>query len=255
METNYKGNANKSGVYRIINRKTGRIYIGSAKIFKSRYYQHIGSLRKGTHHNKFLQNDFNKCSSEDFLFEVIEVVNGSTIERRNKEQIHLNENFLLGPNICYNNAKKTVVVDFVKKRGPLSEEVKQKLSNSLKGRKVWNKGVYGYSMPPCSQEKKDKITKAHKGKIIPREIVEKARLARGDYSGAASSNTKVFTNLCLVSPDGILYTQIDCLVVFCQEHNLHYKCMWKVLNRLTASHRKWKLLDYVHKSKIAASIL
>lgn len=86
METVYKEQSLKSGVYKIYNKLNGRIYIGSAKEFKSRYKGHIYSLRNNKHSNKFLQNDFNKCGEENFVFEVLEVVAGDKLIRTNREK-------------------------------------------------------------------------------------------------------------------------------------------------------------------------
>jgi len=249
METNYKEHSNKSGIYKITNKKNGRVYVGSAKHFKSRYYHHIASLRKGTHHNKYLQADFNKCSPEDFLFEVVEVVVGDMEHRRFVEQTYLNENLSRGQELCYNLAKSTVLY-----QGPriceVSKETRKKISDSKKGGIPWNKGVYGYTMPPCSEERKKKIGLAHKGRKLPKEQIEKMRRTKtGMNTGSSSPNNKVYTNIKLVSPCGVVYTQVDCLLDFCKKHNLHYKCMWKLLNKKTPSHRKWRLIGYVPKAR------
>jgi len=105
MKTNYNGHANKSGIYQIKNLTNGRIYIGSAKLFKTRYNHHIVSLRKGTHHNKFMQRDFNKCGEDSFIFEVIEVVVGdSRFDRLLIEQKYIDIHYDNGKS-CYNAEK------------------------------------------------------------------------------------------------------------------------------------------------------
>ncbi len=105
MQTNYNGYSLKSGIYQIRNLSNERIYIGSAKEFKSRFVTHISSLRKGTHHNKFLQNDFNKCGEEAFVFEVLEVIEGeSRFERLLVEQKYIDVYYDNGKS-CYNAEK------------------------------------------------------------------------------------------------------------------------------------------------------
>lgn len=244
MEIKYNGHSTKSGIYQIRNLNNGRIYVGSAKHFKSRYYQHIATLRKGTHHNKFLQNDFNKCSEEAFVFEVLEVVIGSSDDRKQTEQVYLDENFLRGSDLCYNAIKTSTVYEYKAKRKTPSDETKRKISESRKGIPAWNKGVYGYQGSPCSEEKKAKISKANKGRKVPRELVEKQIAARGDYSGLKSHNAKTLTGLNLISPDGLRVETIECLTVFCLERGLNQRCMWKVVNRKTASYKGWHLEDY-----------
>ena len=80
MEYKYEGYSFKSGIYKIINKFNGRIYIGSAKRFIERWKSHTSSLRTQKHSNKFLQADFNKCGEDAFVFEVVEVTDGKTKE-------------------------------------------------------------------------------------------------------------------------------------------------------------------------------
>lgn len=58
-------------VYRIVNLKTKRVYIGSTSNFQVRKHEHFGSLRKGNHHNVFLQSDFKIYGETSFFMEVI----------------------------------------------------------------------------------------------------------------------------------------------------------------------------------------
>lgn len=128
---NGKGNSRKSGIYKIINIQNGRIYIGSAKEFKSRARQHFSSLRNNKHQNKFLQNDFNKCEEEAFEFHVILITEGNTEERRKVEQDCISEQLDNWEN-CYNFKKKTA-----KKDGPWSntpEETSKLKSENMKKR-------------------------------------------------------------------------------------------------------------------------
>lgn len=107
METNYNGHSTKSGIYQIRNLNNGKVYVGSAKRFKSRYAHHLASLRKGTHHNKHLQGAFNLEGTDSFIFEVLEVVESEEqSDRLLVEQRHLDayqENWEL----CYNFKKQT----------------------------------------------------------------------------------------------------------------------------------------------------
>lgn len=133
MQTNYNGHSNASGIYQIRNKSNGRLYIGSAKEFKARYKQHTTSLTKGTHHNKFLQGDFNKCGSDAFVFEVLEVTQGTIVERRTLEETYLNK-FFDKCNNCYNVKNFTL-----KPKGEVwsssREEIRAKLSAAQ--RKSW----------------------------------------------------------------------------------------------------------------------
>lgn len=104
MQTDYRGFSKQGGIYQIKNLLNGRLYFGSAKEFKSRYKGHLSSLRNNKHRNKFLQNDFNKCGTDAFVFEVIEVVEGSIQDRLLVEQRYVDQFFDSGKQ-CYNSNK------------------------------------------------------------------------------------------------------------------------------------------------------
>lgn len=72
-----------SGIYKILNLKTGIFYIGSALILRQRKYEHFKYLKKKSHYNIYLQNAFNKHGEENFIFEILEFVPDKTklIER------------------------------------------------------------------------------------------------------------------------------------------------------------------------------
>lgn len=60
------------GIYKILNKTTSRLYIGSSKNISQRWSKHKALLRHNRHDNKKLQNFWNKYSEEDFEFSVIE---------------------------------------------------------------------------------------------------------------------------------------------------------------------------------------
>ena len=59
-----------SGIYLIRNIKNGKFYIGSAVNFKSRWRNHRHKLRLNRHENLHLQNAWNKCGEQLFIFEI-----------------------------------------------------------------------------------------------------------------------------------------------------------------------------------------
>lgn len=63
-----------AGIYAITNLINNKIYVGSSIDLYTRHYQHKSDLNKGIHKNPHLQNAWNKYSSENFSFSVIEVV-------------------------------------------------------------------------------------------------------------------------------------------------------------------------------------
>lgn len=60
------------GVYAIINIVNKRKYIGGSSDLFSRWEIHLNKLLKNSHDNKYLQEDFNKHSYNNFHFKVIE---------------------------------------------------------------------------------------------------------------------------------------------------------------------------------------
>jgi len=106
MEMNVPGPGvgNCGGVYRILNKLNGRIYIGSTSRFKERVRQHTNDLKANRHQNAFMQNDFNKCGEDSFVFEVVEVVASGIKEDRLLCEQQLIDQFYDGQKNCYNIA-------------------------------------------------------------------------------------------------------------------------------------------------------
>ena len=178
MRTVYNGHSTKSGVYAITNQWKLRYYVGSAKRFKSRYSHHLASLRKGTHHNKFLQNDFNRCGEAAFVFEVLEVVNGEQSDRLLAEQRYL-DSLHDDQDSCYNFDKKSEGSSrscFSKSpeetRKKKSEYMKNFMSNE-KNRKNISDKLRGVPKPPRTTEHRQNMSKAKTGTVVSDETRQK----------------------------------------------------------------------------------
>lgn len=67
-----------NGVYKItVSDKPGKCYIGStfnARGFIRRWQKHLLDLKKNVHHNKYLQNLYNKYGESSFKFEIVEII-------------------------------------------------------------------------------------------------------------------------------------------------------------------------------------
>ena len=59
------------GVYCIRCKVNNKAYIGSSTNIKSRWYEHKSDLRRGKHHNKQLQEDYNKYGADNFLYLIL----------------------------------------------------------------------------------------------------------------------------------------------------------------------------------------
>jgi len=172
MKFKYQDHANNSGIYKILNTHTNRVYIGQARTFKKRWYDYSNHLPKNKGHNKFLLNDFKKCFEElghtDFLeFHVLEAMPSSTKEQRKEREEYWIAQFYDGQKECY-NFRKTVD----RERSCWSstpEETRKRISLSNKGRIVWNKGI------PATESHKGKLSESHKGKTLSNKTKLKMR--------------------------------------------------------------------------------
>lgn len=144
MKRTRKKLKSKSGIYRIINSKNDKIYIGSSKELRQRFYTHRSNLRRGTHINRHLQNSFNKYGSENFKFELILYC----------EECQLNyyeENLI----DCYESYKNEIGYNWTResirnsgKDNPMygknhTKESKQKMSKNQRSFKGKNNPFYG----------------------------------------------------------------------------------------------------------------
>ena len=175
----------KSGVYHILNLENGKLYIGATKNWKERLVKHRGSLRSGRHHNKHLQNSWNKYGEEAFEFKLIyrcpegrlKVVEQETMDsfdfedlyniRRDAQAIPKHSGTVIeklrkaSTGVVFSEERRRKIGDA--KRGTKhTEETKRKMSIAHKGRKV-------------SKETREKMSKSAMGKIISQEQREKAR--------------------------------------------------------------------------------
>lgn len=161
------------GIYKIINLINGKVYIGQAKNVKERFSEHRQDLRKNKHINKHLQHSWNKYSENNFKFEVIEECEEDRLTEREQYWI----DYYGGLNSTNNYNQKDAGSS-----GTFSLEVRQKMSERLKGCEPWNKGLKGcfseetlqkMRNKKLSDETKEKIRQSTIGKIISIETRKK----------------------------------------------------------------------------------
>jgi len=80
------------GIYKIQSKcKPGKFYIGSAVDCKSRKRQHLYDLRHNKHHNRIIQNHYNKYGEGDLNFSIVEQFDFMSMEHLvEKEQYYIN---------------------------------------------------------------------------------------------------------------------------------------------------------------------
>lgn len=135
-----------SGMYSIINKKTGKRYIGQTVNFKQRFRLHKLKLRRGTHENSLLQRAWDKYKEEAFEFKVMEYVDKQYLTQREQWWMDLfgaylreygynlnpsaSDNPMLGKN--HTSEARAKISEKAKGR-KLSDYVKKRLSEAQKG--------------------------------------------------------------------------------------------------------------------------
>ena len=110
-------------IYKIINKENGKFYLGSAENCHKRQLRHFRDLRKGRHHNLYLQRAWNKYGEKSFSFEFIQDCN----ECKRDEQILLND---LDWNKCYNISSSASGGDLIKNH-PNRDKIISRLTEQL----------------------------------------------------------------------------------------------------------------------------
>lgn len=76
-----------SGIYAIVNKVTDRKYIGQTGRFLYRWTKHKLLLHRGEHSNLELQRDWNLYGPDAFEFQILEIVGGMALVKREREYI------------------------------------------------------------------------------------------------------------------------------------------------------------------------
>lgn len=217
------------GIYAIENIINNKKYIGKSEQLEKRLTDHKNALIRGNHLNNHLQNSFNEYGSENFKFIIlekcnIELLNTKEIENIDKYQTYKKEfgyNKTLGGTggkMNEESLEKMRLSNIGKKQ---TDETKKKLSDLNKGKKTgkenpmygkipWNKGLTVETseklknigrkvseslkaLPKIekeySQEFRDKISKAQKGKLKSEE--HKRKISETLKGSKLSEETKL----------------------------------------------------------------
>ena len=191
-----------TGIYRITNINTGKVYIGSSANLKHRLYCHKWELKKNKHHSFLLQRSWNKHGEEAFAFEVIEHCERDKLPEREQHwmDFYLCSNPLMG----YNRSPTAGTTAGCVK----TPETREKIAASKRGRTPWNKGLKGAQKwaeddprrknPPAkgrkrTTEEKKAIGEKHKAnghkpsqKCLDRSLTVRQEKAKLREKGAAS---------------------------------------------------------------------
>lgn len=165
---------NECGIYKITSIKHKTFYIGSSKNINKRRKEHFSELRRNSHCNSILQRIYNKYGENNFLIEVLELCPEE--DQFIKEQYYID---ILKPklNIC-----KIVEKNFWSGKHH-TEETKEKISKANKGKKISDehKKIISQSNKTriVSDETRYKRSESLKGHIFTEDSKQKSRESQG----------------------------------------------------------------------------
>lgn len=241
-----------SGIYKIVCKVTGEIYVGSSVNLRKRWGQHYSSLRKGNHVNPILQNAWNKYGEEAFCFVIMELIDKEMLLQREQEILDELKPFAPdnGFNVCRSaqsfrlglkhspEAIKKMSEASKRRIHPLlgkhhSEEAKKNMSRAKKGKKQ-------------SEEAKKKLSEVRKNSPAVQENVRKmharnkgAKRTEEQCERISKSQEKYMKELIITSPEGIEHHVVG-IRKFCKEHQLSQPSIMKVANGECTHHKGWK---------------
>ncbi len=112
-------------IYKILNIKNGKFYIGSTNDFYRRRSQHKSDLQNNKHSNQYLQNAWNKYGQDSFTIKIIEKIKNID-EQLQKEQSWIDKTQCFNPDIGYNISP--TVTNII-----IADSTKEKLSKASSG--------------------------------------------------------------------------------------------------------------------------
>lgn len=195
------------GIYAIIHKESGKLYIGSSNRIKDRWSEHRVMLRENRHHSILLQRAWNKYGEEAFEFKILEVGIAKE-DLKDKEQhwmdFYRSYDPQFGYNICHDAYRRKDIIPWMKgkhhkpeslaklrraKLGKkLSEEHKRHISESQVGKTLSKEHVES-----ISSHKQAYWDKVHAGEIIP------AAHYKQEYWEALDPNSKTMKQLIVMT--------------------------------------------------------
>lgn len=171
------------GIYKITCVNNNKVYIGSSNNINLRWQSHKSRLRRGKH-NKNLLNSYNKYGIDSFIFEILEECDVLDLLKREIywADFHKNKGIIL-----FNCGQ---FIDNATRGVPLSQERKEKISLSSKGRIPHNKNK---KAPDWVRERISQRQKEIGRKPTPENIEklrEKAKLPKSEEHKKNLSESK-----------------------------------------------------------------
>jgi group I intron endonuclease len=193
-----------SGIYVILHKKSGMIYIGQAQNIRKRWKDHRAGLNTNHHHNSHLQSAWNKYGASAFQFKILERCSVDRLDER--EQHYLNIH--MPKKTCYN---VSTLVGTTRGISP-SAETRMKLSAANKAR---------YTDPA----ERLKTSEQLKGHYVSDETRNKMAVSKA-------------MNWLLIDPNGTEYI-VSNLRQFCRQNQLNDSALSAVSKGRFKHHKGW----------------
>jgi len=91
-----------SGIYKVTNAANGKYYIGSSSDIEARWEDHLFHLRRGTHTNPHLQDDWRRLGGASFFLSVVRIVRKDKAALIKAELRALSQLYPFDPDVVYN---------------------------------------------------------------------------------------------------------------------------------------------------------
>ena len=163
-----------SGIYSIFCVANQKIYIGSADDIRTRFQKHRYCLKNNTHQNNHLQHSWNKYGEQNFIFKTIEECDHICLISNEQRWIDFYDSMDRSKGFNQREAGP---------RGCFSEESRQKMSKANKGKKlseetkrklaIASTGNKNNLGKKFSEETKRKISESNMGRIASVETRHK----------------------------------------------------------------------------------
>lgn len=227
-----RGKGKMGVIYMIENLVNGKVYVGSTdRTFTRRKIEHITELRGGYHDNKYLQSSWKKYGESSFVFSVIENTD-------NREHTHEREKYwidyyvaLLGSDNLYNimpvekssYGKSRVFTD--EHRSNMSATKKKLYSENPelneRMREIGRKGLESEKRKGLkfSDSARKNMSDGAKRKYANGYVRTNTKLSDATKEKLSKARSKVWEGF--VSPDGVVYRDIDNLNEFAKQLGLN----------------------------------
>ena len=154
----------KGYIYKITNLTNNKVYIGQTIDFNKRKQEHINALKAKRHRNIHLQSAWEKYGQDSFKFDLLETLTDCT-----NDELTFREQYWID---YYGglNSKNTYNKREAGNSGTFSEEVRQRICESVRGRTT-------------SEETKEKLRQANLGRHHTEETKQKISTSMKGYPG------------------------------------------------------------------------